>query len=145
MLEGKECAKAGSAITSAHLWASWTEIVHFPSESICRPIIRIILGTSSGHCILSWIYLSEPQPLPWTQTIAPQRKVNTKLIMCYIPLWVTTTSNGAVNQQQESIVNIQDIVIQWLWTCAPCLLLGNTVAGLEQKVWMRNPFENKTC
>lgn len=41
----KECAKLGSAIMSAHLWASWTKIVHFPSESICRPIIGIILGT----------------------------------------------------------------------------------------------------
>lgn len=41
----KECAKLGAAIITAHLWASWNEIVHFPSESVCRPIIRIILGT----------------------------------------------------------------------------------------------------
>lgn len=41
----KECAKLGSAVITAHLWALWTEIVHFPSESSSRPIIRIILGT----------------------------------------------------------------------------------------------------
>lgn len=62
-----------------HLWASWTEMVHFPSESICRHVIRIILGT--GHCIQGWMYLTE---LPWTQTTAPQCWVNTNLTVTFL-------------------------------------------------------------
>lgn len=92
----EECAKLGWVIITVHLWALWTKIVHFPSESICRPIIRIILGkpvrVSSGHCIF-WINLAEPPELPWTKTIAPQCNVNTKVILCCIPLSVTTASN----------------------------------------------------
>ena len=94
----KECAKLGSTIITAHLWALWTKIVHFPSESLCRPIIRIILGTtrvSSGHCMIR-IYLAEPQELPWTQTIAPQCKRKQKtdsLLHSSIPrikLWLNS-------------------------------------------------------
>ena len=148
----KECAKLGAAIITAHLRASWTEIVHFPSESICRPIIRIILGTpgypvvtaSSESISRSRRSCSGPKQL------RPQSNVNTKLILCYILLSITTgLTIESVNRRQETVVNIWGIVGRWLWTCAPCLLLTNAVVCpsvcLTANVWTRQSSENKTC
>lgn len=129
LFQQRKCAKLGSAIASAQLW---DKIANFPSGSICKPTIRIIL-VSSGHCVLH-------SELPWTQTIAPQWKVNTKLM----PRYILPPVPG-IRLRVGGRTTFGGIVGRWLWTCAPRLPLGNSVVRPQQKVWMQYSFENKNA
>lgn len=71
-----------------------TKIVHFPSG------LQLGLfkeGPRYSVVSASYEYLAEPQELPWTWTTAPQSNINTKVILCYIPLSVS----GTVTQRQQ--------------------------------------------
>lgn len=97
----KECAKLGWAIITAHLWVSWHEIVHFPSEIICRPIIRIILGkpeypvvTASSESI--WhCHRSCPEPKQWHHSVTWTQKwfCVTFLYLSPVP-WIKLWNNN---------------------------------------------------